>query len=364
MRIERVNQDLSQIEQQLVSLHQTPIHRDPDRERSGRNAYIRAISEIAVSKPEKNRLTFQDHIQSFLYSGKGKLKMSPILVSIIAAVALLFGGGSVGVVAAQNSLPDDLLYPLKLATEDVRMALANTPEEKIDLELKLGETRLSEIIQLLQKEKTPSEDQYERLDSHLMNAYQMAIGTNTQNSAELTMLRNRIQTQAQVMEEIQAKTMTQSSEVILTRTKGMLQSQINLVDETISVMNSMGAGNAGSEAGTGQQNQAQPVEQNQTQSIEQNQTQSMEQNQTQSMEQNQTQSMEQNQTQSMEQNQTQSMEQNQTQSMEQNQTQSMEQNQTQSMQKNQLFPARTATPNAMMSGNQGATNGNSGGKGK
>ena len=364
MRNKRGNPDSSLIEQQLVSLYHTPIHRDPDRARSSRTAYIREISEISVSKPEKNRLTLQDHIQSFLYSGKGKFKMSPILVSIVAAVVLLFGGGSVGVVAAQNSLPDDLLYPLKLATEDVRMALANTPEEKIDLEIELGETRLSEIIQLLEKEETPGEDQYERLDCHLMNAYQLAMGTSTQNSAELTMLRNRIQTQAQLMEEIQVKSMTQSSETVLSRTKGMLQSQINLVDETITVLNSDSKGNAGSEAGTGQNNQAQPVEQNQTQSMEQNQTQSMEQNQTQSMEQNQTQSMEQNQTQSMEQNQTQSMEQNQTQSMEQNQSQSMEQNQSQSIQKNQLFPARTITPNPMMSGNQGATNGNSGGKGK
>ncbi len=73
------------------------------------------------------------------------LSLKPAFVQIAAMVlivVLLSGGAAM---ASTNSLPGDLLYPLKITTEKVQLSLAFTEMTKARLHLKFAERRLEEV---------------------------------------------------------------------------------------------------------------------------------------------------------------------------------------------------------------------------
>lgn len=65
-------------------------------------------------------------------------------VVTIVLIVLLAGGGTVA--AASNSMPDSFLYPVKLATERVQLALTPSQMGKIRLCARLADRRVAEII--------------------------------------------------------------------------------------------------------------------------------------------------------------------------------------------------------------------------
>jgi hypothetical protein len=70
-------------------------------------------------------------------------------VATIALVLLLAGSGTVA--AAGSSMPDSPLYPVKLATEEVRLALTPSPLGKTSFCAELADRRVAEIIYLAER---------------------------------------------------------------------------------------------------------------------------------------------------------------------------------------------------------------------
>ena len=73
---------------------------------------------------------------------------APYIARGVAAVSVLACMGMGALVASADTLPDDLLYPVKLATEQVRLALADAPGDRATVELSIASHRLSEAEQL------------------------------------------------------------------------------------------------------------------------------------------------------------------------------------------------------------------------
>jgi hypothetical protein len=67
----------------------------------------------------------------------------------IVLVVLLAGGGTV--VAASNSMPDSILYPVKLATENVRLAFTPSQLGKARLCSDFADERVAEIVYMAEK---------------------------------------------------------------------------------------------------------------------------------------------------------------------------------------------------------------------
>ncbi len=67
-------------------------------------------------------------------------------------VVLLTGGGTVA--ASADALPDQPLYPVKLATEQVKLAFAFSDTSKAELHAQLAETRAQEIEAMANQGKT------------------------------------------------------------------------------------------------------------------------------------------------------------------------------------------------------------------
>lgn len=71
----------------------------------------------------------------------------------VAVVLILLLAGSGTVVAADNSMPDSPLYPVKLAVEQVRVRLTPSDIGKAELYAKLADRRVAEIAHMASKGK-------------------------------------------------------------------------------------------------------------------------------------------------------------------------------------------------------------------
>jgi hypothetical protein len=84
----------------------------------------------------------------------------------IVLVVLMAGGGTVA--AASNSMPDSILYPVKLATENVRLAFTTSQLGKARLCSGFADERVAEIIYMAEKGDAEGvEATTERLDDRL-----------------------------------------------------------------------------------------------------------------------------------------------------------------------------------------------------
>ncbi|TAN34019.1 hypothetical protein EPN28_00725 [Patescibacteria group bacterium] len=90
------------------------------------------------------------------------------MVSIIIIVALLFGGGG-AVVASQNDMPGDILYPVKLLSENVREALTFSVKSQAKLDAELANERAEELkyVTVEKKAKELVAETAERLQEQL-----------------------------------------------------------------------------------------------------------------------------------------------------------------------------------------------------
>ena len=92
--------------------------------------------------------------------------------AVIAVLILVLASGST-VAAAGNSMPDEPLYPVKLATERVRLAFTPSALGKAELYARLADKRVTEIVKMADKGKLK---QVERTTQRL-NAQLMAMTT-------------------------------------------------------------------------------------------------------------------------------------------------------------------------------------------
>jgi hypothetical protein len=73
---------------------------------------------------------------------------APHVVRAIVAVAVVISIVGTATVASADALPDEALYSMKLAGEQVRLAMARTPQDRAAVELSMAEHRLSEAERL------------------------------------------------------------------------------------------------------------------------------------------------------------------------------------------------------------------------
>lgn len=70
----------------------------------------------------------------------------PILLRVAAAILILLFAGYGTVAVSANSLPGEMMYPIKLFTEKVRLFLAVTSENKVELRIVYSEERMKELV--------------------------------------------------------------------------------------------------------------------------------------------------------------------------------------------------------------------------
>ncbi len=98
-------------------------------------------------------------------------RWQPRWATAIIAVLVLVVASSGTVAASTDSMPDEFLYPVKLATERVRLTLTPSELGKAELYLELADRRVNEIIAMADKGKSGEvESTARRLNTYLDRA--------------------------------------------------------------------------------------------------------------------------------------------------------------------------------------------------
>lgn len=150
----------------------------------------------------KYRLLSQPQRQAFpLWRRRWALAFSPLLL------VFLMGGTAL---AASKSLPDQPLYPVKLATEQVQLSLTTNPGGKAQLQVKLVEKRIEEMGMMAQRNKPQEVERVgERLQSHLRQVQRLSPELKGPARDTLkTVLKERAPQQRQMLKQMDA-TMSQ-----------------------------------------------------------------------------------------------------------------------------------------------------------
>lgn len=121
---------------------------------------------------------------------------SAVAVLALVVIVTLLGSGLVW--AASDSLPGDLLYPVKLTTEDVRLALASGPGDQVNLALGFVEERAGEMQALAAAGAGIPDETVVRMERQVERALtQTALAEGEKMSGLLKQVAARTSTQAQ-----------------------------------------------------------------------------------------------------------------------------------------------------------------------
>jgi len=215
----------TEIEQRLEELNYVPS-RDPKQAARGRANFLdEAASYRQAVSPE----TYARQSGWIFPIRKEKLSMNALIAFVLATVMLLGGGATT--VAAQDDLPTEPLYQLKLWTENAKLSLAGDPQEQAVLLMQMSQTRVEEMAGLIDDGIVPPIQVREHLEQHLHQALMLASNMDEPDMAQtLLQLHERLQTQERIMEQLQIHATT-GTEPLLTQTRLMLQSRLMLVEE-------------------------------------------------------------------------------------------------------------------------------------
>ena len=145
--------DPDSCDEQAVSLLKK-IEAVPQRRQSsaeqGRAAFLRQASAIKAALPA--RPPAATPLRPSALQRRWLFGLSPLLTILLVA-AVILASTSTTVYAAQTSAPGHFLYPVKIASEDVRLSLASSSTDKVGMDIEFANRRLQEISSLAQNEK-------------------------------------------------------------------------------------------------------------------------------------------------------------------------------------------------------------------
>jgi hypothetical protein len=139
---------------------------------------VRWRASIAQPRPEFKARARAQFMGSLRYAQQVEQPKKPGIFSLqrawvpaLASVLILLFG-TVGTAAASaNAMPDQTLYHVKLATEQVRLTFTLSDEEKVKYNVKLAENRSQEIVFMAEKGETEQiTAATDRLSKHLQEA--------------------------------------------------------------------------------------------------------------------------------------------------------------------------------------------------
>ncbi len=147
---------------------------------------------------------------------------------VVMVLGLVFGGGGITVSAAQTSMPDDALYAVKLASEQVRMQLAGDAEAEFQLTLEFANRRMDEARYLLGNGEMPDEALMNRIQEQNENCLKLAVGMPADKAQQaLIMVQEQLRQQLQKMEQLNMPD-DAALQALQLRLRTMLQTQLQL----------------------------------------------------------------------------------------------------------------------------------------
>jgi uncharacterized membrane protein YgcG len=212
----------------LVEKLRTAPARSSQASMAGRAEFLAEAQSYALSKPlplsPSPNGRHKDWKTFFTPKMQPRMAVIPILMVIFL---LAFMGTGATVFAAQSSLPDQPLYGVKLASEDVRTSLLASNQSRIDLAMGFADLRLQEVLQLAAEGKPIPETVLARMENHLDLALYTAAALDDQQLAlQLLTIQSRMQLELDKLVQLEANSRYSST---VERVRAALLSRLQLV---------------------------------------------------------------------------------------------------------------------------------------
>ncbi|MAT42330.1 MAG: hypothetical protein CL609_08320 [Anaerolineaceae bacterium] len=123
------------------------------------------------------------------------------LMSVLVMLSMLFGGTGISVAAAQSSTPGELLFPVKLISEEIQIKLCDCVENQLKMVLMFTQHRFEEIHAVLAENELPTNKAMLQYQNQLKYSLQLALKLN-QPEEGLDLIQNMLQTQAFQMQQL------------------------------------------------------------------------------------------------------------------------------------------------------------------
>lgn len=226
----------SRLEAYLDSLRPTPP-RNTDEADRGRAAFLEEAASLGVPVSSRDKWRLKGWIIPLWKKRKEKSPMMTILTTLLVTLTLALGGTSATVYAAQNSLPDDFLYPLKTFTEDVQLGLRSDPQDQFDLLFDFTARRFKEINVMVDTGEPIPAKAAVRLQQQMSTMLKLAAGM---DDAQLHQALMQIQAALQAHNQVMTNLMAQRPDQVdpmMTQLHQRLQTQQRLVNDGLSEPN-------------------------------------------------------------------------------------------------------------------------------
>ena len=152
------------------------------------------------------------------------------LLVVLLILGALVGGTGATVYAAQESLPDTPLYPVKILSEDVQTTLASQPEAKLGLLLSYTDRRVNEIATLNLQERLLPDSVLDRLQDQLSQALDIeAKLPDSELGNSLDRVNKTVQRQIETLQRVQTH-VGEPAKPVIARVTQMLEEHRKMVD--------------------------------------------------------------------------------------------------------------------------------------
>ena len=188
--LERVLTEGETVEQCLASYPEQAAELEPLLRTAAGAKKASAINPSSEFR-ERARYQFRAALQGMEQQRehRGFFGWQPRWATVMIAVLALLVASSGTVAAAGNSMPDETLYQVKLATEAVRLKLTSSVLGKAELYASLADKRVAEIVSMAEKGKPEQVDRVaERLNGHLIAMANLPLPDRGQQQQEAAAL--------------------------------------------------------------------------------------------------------------------------------------------------------------------------------
>jgi hypothetical protein len=163
-----------------------------------------------------------------LFQRKERFPMFKTLIAVVLSVMVLFAVPGVTVAAAQGSLPDQALYPLKTWSEDAYLSITESSQTRVQVLLDFSDRRVVEMTRLLAAGHFIPETVQTRLQNELDMLLELAAGMDdVQAQKQLMIIVQRAETQLQTMTMLLSGA-PDTAAPLLSRAHARLQQQVQL----------------------------------------------------------------------------------------------------------------------------------------
>jgi len=201
--------------------------RNPAAAQRGKAAFLVQAQQLKINSSAAPAPVEKQSGWHKLFPHPNLLRLNPAL--LVGILVVLIVSSTTTVYAAQSSTPDHFLYPVKIASEDVRVYLAPNSQEAINMDLQFAARRFTEIGEMVEKHGSAPTSVSTRWMEHIHDLFEHSSQF---NDAQFTQVLEQLHQEfSQQQQHIDSLLLEHPNDTALLQLHNEVQASLNLVDQ-------------------------------------------------------------------------------------------------------------------------------------